>query len=715
MGPLIRSGERFLVFVALLVVSIGATYAQSQPAANCVVSAVPAQVRSEGLTERMGDLLLQCSSSIPGVVITGNYTLTLPVSVTNRIGSNNLTTDTVLYVDYGLGFTPVPVPGLVNGNSIAFNGVSITVPASGNFNLKFSNLRADVHQLGGTAPVPILASLSVPLQVNQAQIVIANAQPGLYATLYNTGVSCTGSQLPTTLDLSDLFAAKTVFFSTRVTEGFGGAFLPQGVDDTNGTRFLVKYSGFPGNATLYVPNYVAGSDATTPTAGGDLGVPQAVGQYTPGSGALLLALVPGADATGAGGSPLAAPTGTGPVALNAVTQVPLTNGSGYAVYEVIAANSTLIESAQFPTFLGLTQITAPAVAQESVSFAPVSNVATATATDPVPRFAAVISVSDCSIIGDCQASYFPKLSVFHQPLQLTAIAGGAMNGPSGYIYVQNAGGGVMNWAATTNYVGSATGWLSLYIPTTQNGATITVSANPQGLAAGTYQANIVIDAGPLAGNATVPVTLTVQAAPQITPAPSPVTVSSVINAATFAATPLVPGSLATVKGANLAGANLSVTFDGIPATLLYTSASQINLQVPPGLGNKAAANLVVTVNGTSSQPVTVQLASAWPAIFANGVLNQDNSVNSASAPAPAGTILQIFATGIPTAATVTAQIGNQSGLSPLYAGPAPSLTGVQQVNIAVPRGLSLQATQVTLCATVAGQQYCSPAYSLYTD
>lgn len=186
MGPLIRSGERFLGFVTLLVVTISATYAQTQSAANCVVSAVPAQVRSEGLTERMGDLLLQCSSSTPGVVITGNYTLTLPVSVTNRIGSNNLTTDTVLYVDYGLGFTPVPVPGLVNGNSIALNGVSITVPASGNFTLKFSNVRGDVHQLGGSAPVPVLASLGVPLQVNQAQTVVANAQPALYATLYSS-------------------------------------------------------------------------------------------------------------------------------------------------------------------------------------------------------------------------------------------------------------------------------------------------------------------------------------------------------------------------------------------------------------------------------------------------------------------------------------------------------------------------------------------------
>jgi hypothetical protein len=37
------------------------------------------------------------------------------------------------------------------------------------------------------------------------------------------------------------------------------------------------------------------------------------------------------------------------------------------------------------------------------------------------------------------------------------------------------------------------------------------------------------------------------------------------------------------------------------------------------------------------------------------------------------------------------------------------------VNIAVPQGISPQATQVTLCATAGGPQYCSPAYSLFTD
>jgi uncharacterized protein (TIGR03437 family) len=672
-----------------------------------VTTAVPPQVRSEGLAERLGDIVLQCSGSNPGAVATGNFTVYLPVSVTNRIDSNNLTTDAVLSVDYGLGFTPIAVSGLVNGSSISFNGVTVTVPASGNFNLKFSNIRVNAHQLGGGAPTPILANLSVPLQINNAQIVVAYATAGLFSTLYSKGVTCTGSPVPSTIDLGDLFAAKTVFFSTRVTEGFGSAFAVQGSGDTNGTRFVVKYSSFPANAHLYVPNMVAGSDAAVPTAGGDLGTPQNPGQYVPGSGTLLLVLVQGANSSGAGGTPLPVPTGSAAVALNAATEVPLTNGSGFAVYEVADSNTTLIESAQFPTFLGLSNVTAPAVAQETISLGPISIVQTASASATVPRFSAITPGSDCSIIGDCQASYFPKLNVVPLPIQLTAVAGGAMTSLPGYVYVQNTGGGIMDWTATVTY-GSGSGWLTLYQPTSQNSATIRVDANARGLAAGTYQATITIDAGPLTGSASIPVTLTVAA-----PSPAPqITVKSVVNAATFASTPLVAGSLATIMGSNFSGKNVAVTFDGTPATLLYTSDGQLNLQVPAGIGSKPTTTMIVTVDGLSSAPQTVPLAPAWPAIFNHGILNQDYSQNSASAPAPAGSVLQIFATGIPSGATVTAQIQDRSGLIPMYAGPAPDIPGVQQVNVAVPSDLTTQTTQLVLCASVGGQSYCSSGSAL---
>jgi uncharacterized protein (TIGR03437 family) len=166
-----------------------------------------------------------------------------------------------------------------------------------------------------------------------------------------------------------------------------------------------------------------------------------------------------------------------------------------------------------------------------------------------------------------------------------------------------------------------------------------------------------------------------------------------------------------VMGSNLNGKAVSVTFDGLAAKLLYTSDTQINLQVPEGLASKSSASLVVTVDGSASAPQTVMLAPAWPAIFAHGVLNQDNRENTAASPTAAGAWLQIFATGIPPGALVSAKIGNRDGLV-RYAGPAPTVPGVQQVNVELPLDLSAQSTQLVICASAGGPQYCSAGYTL---
>jgi uncharacterized protein (TIGR03437 family) len=708
MEPNTPIGKRAILLAALFALAGSATFAQSQPA--CVTSGVPVQVRAEGLTERIGDILLQCSGYNAGAVLSGNLTIFLPVGITNRVDANNQTQDAVLFVDYGSGFVPTGIAGLVASGSMAFNGISFTVPPSGNLSLKISNVRAAV---GAVASVTAyISSSSVP--ISQSQVVVAYPRTSLFATLYGADVPCTGSALASTTSLSVLFAARTVFASTRITEGFAGAFAKRAAGDDTGTRFLIGYSGFPASAHVYIPDMVAGSSALVPTAGGDLGVTQAVGQYVPGSGTSLLVRVPYADATGAGGYPLSAPSGIGPVLLDSMSEVPLTNGAGWAVYEVADTNPAVLESAQFPAFISVPGATAAAVGQERLSYAPVSSVMSASMTAPVPRFSAGTGIppSDCTVLNDCQAGYFPKLSIDPTYVQLAAIAGGAMTNGPGYIPVQNSGGGIMNWTAIVSYA-TGSGWLTLDYTSGQNSGSVRVWPTvPVSLAAGTYQARIIIDAGPLAGNATIPVTLTVQAAPVLPPAPTPpvVTVTAVVNAANFAVTPLVPGSLSTLFGANLSGKNVSVTFDGSAAILLYVGATQINLQVPASLGSKTSATLVVTVDGSSSAPLTVALAPVWPAIFPHAVLNQDYTENKAGTPAKAGSVLQIFATGIPTSATVSVQIADRKNLIPLYAGAAPGLTGVQQVNVAIPADLGSAATQLIICATAGSQQACSAGY-----
>src|SRR5208282_908951 len=171
------------------------------------------------------------------------------------------------------------------------------------------------------------------------------------------------------------------------------------------------------------------------------------GAYAPGNGgSLLLSFVSNTDQNGAGGS-LAytpGPAGSGQVNLNSVTQINIANGRGIAVYEVVDSNANEIESAQFPTFLGLPPIAASApvpVASEQVSFAPISDVLVADTTDPIPRFLQLVPPSDCPELGDCTTD-FPSLSVFaSQPLQFTAPAGAFQLTKT--VQVKNKGGGLL--------------------------------------------------------------------------------------------------------------------------------------------------------------------------------------------------------------------------------------------------------------------------------
>src|ERR1035437_7391276 len=713
MKQLMVNGKRTFLSICLLQISLCVTFGQ-QPSstARCQVSTSPPLVRAEGLTERLGDIVLQCSGAVPGTLFTGNVTVIFPVSVTNRVDANNLTRDAVVSVDLGSGFVPTAIAGQVSGNSISFNGISYTAPASGNVNLRISGVRAAMNQLGLTSAVPatVTAFLSSSLAGNQSQLVAAYSQAGLLSSLSNTTITCVGSPAPGTFDLPNLFAAGTAFASTRVTEGFATAFEARTAETDTGTRFLVKYTGFPSTTRLYIPDAAAGSAALHPTAGGALTLPQAVGQYMPGSGALVLVRVLGADATGAGGYAVAAPQGAGPVTSRSVSEATLTNGSGYAVYEVAAANPSTQETQQFPTFISLPRFTTPAVA-------PVSSVLTASAPAPIPRFAAVAKQSDCQIFGDCAAPVIsvPKLLLEASPIHISAVgAGGAMTSPPVSFLVHNAGGGSMAWSISVAYYPGGTGWLGFDTTSRTNEATVRVTANTKALTAGFSQADIIVNAG-AAGAQSVHVDLTVTAAPVPPAPPAPVTpaviVSQVLNAATLQVAPLVAGSLATLMGSHLSGKSVAVTFDGIPATLIYSGDTQITLQVPSSLGSKPSASLVVTVDGVSSTPLAIPLAPAWPAVFPHGVLNQDNQENTPSTAAKSGDILQIFATGIPKLATVSVQIGDRKDLVPVYAGEAPTAPGVQQVNVAVTAGVTSPLT-VQVCATTGGQQYCSPAYPI---
>ena len=75
---------------------------------------------------------------------------------------------------------------------------------------------------------------------------------------------------------------------------------------------------------------------------------------------------------------------------------------------------------------------------------------------------------------------------------------------SRFVRIRNDGGGLLNWAATIQYR-TGSGWLTLDPPSGIGNATIRLDANAAGLTPGIYEASVLIDGGPLAGAANLPV------------------------------------------------------------------------------------------------------------------------------------------------------------------------------------------------------------------
>jgi uncharacterized protein (TIGR03437 family) len=98
-------------------------------------------------------------------------------------------------------------------------------------------------------------------------------------------------------------------------------------------------------------------------------------------------------------------------------------------------------------------------------------------------------------------------------------------------------------------------------------------------------------------------------------------------------------------------AGVQVTFNGIASPLMYVQDAQINAISPWALAAGGNVNVCVVYGGTPSNCITRPVLSAHPGVFTlDGVyaaaVNQDGSFNSASHPAPVGSLVSVFATGL---------------------------------------------------------------------
>ena len=210
-----------------------------------------------------------------------------------------------------------------------------------------------------------------------------------------------------------------------------------------------------------------------------------------------------------------------------------------------------------------------------------------------------------------------------------------------------------------------------------------------------------------------------------------VTVTAVVNSASYAGGGVAPGEIVTIFGSGM-GPNtpvglqldsngnvartlsgVQVLFDSVAAPLVYVQSNQVSAVVPYEVAAKTSSQVSVVYQNQTSAALTAPVVGAAPGIFtidssgsgAGSILNQDGTVNSTTNPVAAGSYIFVYATGEgqtnPAGSDgtldgspapqpvqkVTATIGGASA-NLVYAGGSPGLVaGVLQVNLQVPQTL----------------------------
>jgi trimeric autotransporter adhesin len=228
-------------------------------------------------------------------------------------------------------------------------------------------------------------------------------------------------------------------------------------------------------------------------------------------------------------------------------------------------------------------------------------------------------------------------------------------------------------------------------------------------------------------------------------APNSGTGPAVVHGASMLAGPIAAGEIVSIFGTNLGPSQavqgavepsglmsetlsgVQVLFDGVPGTLFYVQANQINVQAPYEIAGQNSTEIEVVWKNVTRAQLTAAVAATAPALFTIGngtgqvlAINEDNTLNSVANPAARGSVVVLYATGegqtdpagvtgkptttpypAPVSAVSVTIGGNPAEI--LFAGEAPGFVGLMQINARVPSGYAgAGILAVTLRVGVAG-------------
>jgi len=194
----------------------------------------------------------------------------------------------------------------------------------------------------------------------------------------------------------------------------------------------------------------------------------------------------------------------------------------------------------------------------------------------------------------------PRLDVSATTIVFGADLAGA-SPASQVVQITNGGGGALSGLSTNVQYASGAGWLSAALNTTSAPTSLTLQANPAGLAAGAYIATVRISA-PGASNTPrdISVTLTVSAGPLIVVAPTSLSFLSSPTTSPAPQTVVVTNG----GGGALSGLSTSVQYAGTGGWLtvtLNTTTAPATLTVQPSHAGLSAGSYAATVRVNSAQ------------------------------------------------------------------------------------------------------------------
>jgi len=298
------------------------------------------EVRLEGTTELVSDYVETCNGTTSA--LTGNVSGTISgtgnLTITSKsIGGGNTEATLQIIDNSGGGNATKYVAGVVNGNTVNFP--SVTFPTY-NFKLQISNVR--VNAMGSSPNTAINETFFAAAQgvalVQSAATPVGLIRQGFATPTLAFGTSsflvCNGGGTAFTVTVSELFAGafKTQNAPTATNQsvqlaasqlplapanlpgGEAGSYIPGGGSTigtaNSGTRIKLVFAGIPNNVTLSVPLSVTSTSGALTTIAAQLQGGTETGPFTAATSGTLTA----------------------------------TGGVATAIYEVTAADLTVIKS-----------------------------------------------------------------------------------------------------------------------------------------------------------------------------------------------------------------------------------------------------------------------------------------------------------------------------------------------------------------------------------